>query len=95
MASKDGHSKIKAPEQYKFSVGDKVVWNTANQQLKFIIANCRKDHGDRAFIVRKVENIPHNKKWQDLRKAVGHDQFVWLKTIEIKFSGALFQRFKK
>ena len=82
-----------------FEVGNIIKWKEfkdeqENENMQCVIANCRNDHGDGPFIVSKIENIPL-KKTRDLRKSIGHHQFVRLKGIDIKFSGALLKKVKK
>ena len=88
-------------ESENFAVGDIVEWKKPpwlgepeNQNIARTLFNCIHDHGSGPFTINKVQNIPL-KKTRDLRKCVGHHQFVWIDDVKQKFSGALFKKVKR
>lgn len=95
MQSNVGYEKI-ILEKKEFRVGDIVQWEKPiNKKWRLLIAGYKREYGKGPFVIRKVKNIPRNKETGDLRKSVGHHQFVWLENTDDRFSGALFRILKK
>ena len=93
-----GHTMAKKHcESENFTVDDMVEWKKPrldepeNQNRARTLFNCIHDHGSGPFTISKVQNIPL-KKTRDLRKCVGHHQFVWIDDVKQKFSGTLFKK---